>query len=100
MKLPPKERLSSLAVVIALAAVLIVLGVLQYRWSVEVSEASALRMQATLHSSLLSWRQDLYHELAQAGDAFQFFGAADSKAPLAEAAQRYREAKRLAPAAV
>ncbi len=92
MKLPPKERLSSLAVVIALAAVLMVLAVLQYRWSGEVSEASTLRMEAALHSSLLGWRQDLYRELAQSGDAFQFFGAASSKATLAEAAQRYREA--------
>jgi signal transduction histidine kinase len=75
---------------------LIVLGALQYRWSGEVSEASALRMQAALHSSLLSWRQDLYRELAQAGDAFQFLGAGDSKATLAEAAQRYREARRVA----
>jgi two-component system, OmpR family, sensor histidine kinase SenX3 len=96
MKPSLQERLSSLAVVVALAAVLIVLGVLQYHWSRVVSDATTMRMQASLHSSLLNWRQDFYRELAQAGDAFQFPSAADSKTTRAEAARRYREARRVA----
>ncbi len=96
MKLPPKERLTSLAAVMALAAVLVVLGVLQYRWSREISEATTIRMQVSLHTSLLNWRQDLYRELAQAGDAFQFPATGDDKATLAEAARRYHDARRVA----
>src|SRR5258708_16024813 len=49
--------------VVARAEVLLVLGVLQYRWSVEVSSAEARRMQETLERSLLNVRQDVNREL-------------------------------------
>lgn len=52
-------------VVLALAAVLVSLAVLQYRWSGEVSVATTQRMQAALHSSLNSFRQDLSRELSE-----------------------------------
>ena len=96
MKLSLQERFSSVAVVVALAAVLIVLGVMQYHWSRAVSDATTMRMKASLHSSLLNWRQDFYRELGQAADPLQFPAAADSKSTLAEAARRYREANRVA----
>jgi len=40
VKLPLKERVSFAAIVIALAAVLLVLAMVQYRWSTQVSEVA------------------------------------------------------------
>ena len=95
MKLPRKERLASSAVVIALAGVLAVLAVLQYRWSREVSEAASDRMKASLQNSMVGLRQDLYRELSGLGMAFQGDPAARTTTHDGDAfAQRLREWKR------
>ena len=47
----------------AMAAVLVGLAVLQYRWSGQVSDATRAQMLANLHMSLMSFRQDFGHEL-------------------------------------
>jgi signal transduction histidine kinase len=47
----------------ALAAVLVGLAVLQYRWSGQVSAATRAQMLGNLHVSLMSFRQDFAHEL-------------------------------------
>src|SRR5579871_1993044 len=93
MKFRLKDRLFSSAVIVALAGVLIVLAVLQYRWGREVSEATSVRMQAGLHGSMMNVRQDLYHELASAGVALQ----PDSSADLVGVVQRLEEWSRTAP---
>jgi len=66
LKLPPKQCVSSAAIVIALAAVLLVLAVVQYRWSSQMSEVARARMKANLQASLMGFRQDLYRELSAA----------------------------------
>src|SRR5215469_3574341 len=71
MKLPLKERVLLSGAAIALAAVLISLAVLQYRWAREVSDAANTRLQANLQSSMLGWRDDLYRELAGVFSALQ-----------------------------
>ena len=43
LKLPPKQCVSSAAIVIALAAVLLVLAMVQYRWSTQMSEVAGMR---------------------------------------------------------
>jgi signal transduction histidine kinase len=58
-----KERLLQWIVVPALAAVLIGLAVLQYRWSGQLSEATRTQMQSTLQRSLMGFRQDFAKEL-------------------------------------
>ena len=65
MKFASKERVFSWASAIALGCVLVALGVMQYRWSGEVSAATATRMQANLQSSLMDFRQDLAREMAR-----------------------------------
>ena len=65
MRFAAKERVFSWATAIALVCVLVALGILQYRWSGEVSEAATTRMQANLQSSLMDFRQDLARELAR-----------------------------------
>jgi signal transduction histidine kinase len=71
MKLPSKERFFSSAVIVALTVVLVVLAVLQYRWSQEISEATATRMEIALHTSMMGFQQDLYRELTNVCFAFQ-----------------------------
>jgi signal transduction histidine kinase len=46
-----------------MAAVLMGLAVLQYRWSGQVSDATRAQMLANLHVSLMSFRQDFAREL-------------------------------------
>src|ERR1051326_1791128 len=58
-----RERLLRWVAMPAMAAVLIGLAVLQYRWSGQVSDATRAQMLANLHVSLASFRQDLSHEL-------------------------------------
>jgi signal transduction histidine kinase len=58
-----KERLLQWIVVPAMAAVLIGLAVLQYRWSGQLSEASRTQMQSNLQRSLMGFRQDFSKEL-------------------------------------
>jgi signal transduction histidine kinase len=85
VKLPLTQRWSSFALVAALAAILVVLGVMQYRWSQEVSEAASVRMQSSLHVALLGWRQDLYREFGSVAQALRPAGphANDSEAQIA-----------------
>ena len=58
------NRKFSTAVVLVLAAVLIGLAVLQYRWSGEMSVANSDRMAMELEASLLRLREDLHIEVA------------------------------------
>lgn len=71
MKLPAKERLLSSAVIAGLTAVLVVLAVLQYHWSRQISEATATRMETALRSSMSGFRADLYRELTNICFALQ-----------------------------
>ena len=51
------------AVVIGLGATLVVLAVLQYRWSNQVSQAESDRMKASLHIASTQFQQDFSREL-------------------------------------
>jgi Signal transduction histidine kinase len=61
---PSKDRVTTWAVPVLLACVLVATAVLQYRWSREVSEAASTRMQASLQNSMMNFRLDLARELA------------------------------------
>ena len=87
MKLPLRERVFLSGAAIVLAAVLISLAVLQYRWAREVSDAANTRLQANLQSSMLGWHDDLYRELAGVFSALQA-GATD---PLQDKAREYSQ---------
>src|SRR5215468_1553624 len=71
MKLPSKKSVLWPAVVCALAAVLVTLGVLQYRWSTEISEAAKSRMRADLIRSMIDFRQDFLRELTSVAVALE-----------------------------
>src|SRR5258708_16884616 len=63
MKSATKERLFLWVAVPALAAVLVALAVMQYRWSGQVSAATKAQMESNLQMSLLGFRQDFTREL-------------------------------------
>jgi two-component system, OmpR family, sensor histidine kinase SenX3 len=92
MRLPSRERLVLTAVVFALAAVLLALALLQYRWSREVSAAASARMQANLQLSMVAFRQDLYRELAAVCGVFQ----TTSEMSSVRSAERFEEWSRTA----
>jgi signal transduction histidine kinase len=71
MKLASRKSALWRAVVCALAAVLVTLGVLQYRWSKEISVAAASRMRADLIRSMISFRQDFLRELTSVAVALE-----------------------------
>lgn len=71
MKLFRQERTASTLVILGLAAILVVLAVLQFRWSRQISDADAARIRGRLQSSLLSFRQDLQRELGAICFPFQ-----------------------------
>lgn len=90
MRLPLKERVFLSGVVIALAAVLVALAILQYRWAREVSDAYSVRLQANLDTSMLGWRDDLYRELTSVFSAFQVNPGQSSYEKAAQYAQQYQ----------
>jgi signal transduction histidine kinase len=63
MKSTNKERFFWWGLVPALAAVLVALAVMQYRWSDEVSAANKAQMQSSLQTSMMGFRQDLAREM-------------------------------------
>jgi signal transduction histidine kinase len=71
MRFLPSRTTWSVIIVVCLVAILAVLAVLQYIWSGEVSEAERERMQASLRTSTLQFRQEFNRDLQQLVFAFQ-----------------------------
>jgi signal transduction histidine kinase len=65
MKLPFKERHFSTAITVLAVIVVIALGVLQYRWSNQVSEATSIRLADSLQMSMINWHLDLFRVLSE-----------------------------------
>jgi signal transduction histidine kinase len=63
MKPSTKERVFTWAAIPALTMVLVILAVLQYKWSAQVSTANRAQLQANLQASLFGFRMDLTREL-------------------------------------
>src|SRR5262249_17452555 len=87
---PLKERVFLSGVVFALAAILTALAVLQYHWAREVSDATSARLQASLDSSMMSWRDDLFRELVSVFGALQADPVLPGRDKAAQYAQQYR----------
>ncbi len=75
-----RERLFRWVAVPALAGVLALLAVLQYKWSGQVSAAAKAQMQSNLQVSLLGFRQDFARELGSAG--VEIRAALDASVPV------------------
>ena len=79
-----------------MAAVLVLLAVLQYRWSLEISRADRTRIESSLNTSVTQFRQEFYRELAQVSTAFHSDPAAEPDDLLQTYADRYEEWSRTA----
>jgi signal transduction histidine kinase len=76
--------------VAALAAVLVLLAVLQYRWSLEISRAERTRIEASLNTSVNQFRQEFYRELTQVSTAFHSDPTAEPDDFWSSYAERYQ----------
>ena len=65
MKMPIKEREFSTVIIILAVIVVIVLGVLQYRWSNQVSEATSIRLADSLQMSMINWHLDFFRVFSE-----------------------------------
>ncbi len=65
MKRGLHERASAIVLVIATAAVVVVLAVLQYRWSNQLSEATAVRLADSLQMSMINWHLNFFRDLSE-----------------------------------
>jgi signal transduction histidine kinase len=79
-----------------LAAVLVLLAVLQYRWSLEISRAERTRIEASLNTSVNQFRQEFYRELTQVSTAFHSDPAAEPDDFWSGYAERYQAWERTA----
>ena len=79
-----------MALVAVLAAVLVLLAVLQYRWSLEISRAERTRIEASLNTSVTQFRQEFYRELTQVSTAFHGDPAAEPDDFWSSYAERYQ----------
>src|SRR5579862_2938966 len=62
----PLKRISLWAALgVSAALVMIVLAVLQYRWSKQVSEATSLRLGDSLEMSMVNWQAELFRHFSQ-----------------------------------
>ncbi len=94
MKHRSKQFFASLAVITALGAVLVVLALLQYRWSTQVAEADRERLQTTLQTAMNQFREDLHRELANVGSAFDIGRAESAKQAESLFPERYENWER------
>ena len=58
-------------VVVAMAAVLIVVAILQYRWTTQLSDADEAQSQAQIQSLMMNWHLDFYREFSGAASSLQ-----------------------------
>ena len=65
MRLPIKEREFSAVIITLAVIVVIVLGVLQYRWSNQVSEATSIRLADSLQMSMINWHLDFFRVFSE-----------------------------------
>jgi signal transduction histidine kinase len=65
MKFHIKEREFSTVIIILAVIVVIVLGVLQYRWSNQVSEATSIRLADSLQMSMINWHLDFFRVFSE-----------------------------------
>ena len=70
MKPRPRQSWPFLVVIAALGIILVLLAVLQYRWSGQISAAERARMQAILNTSAGQFRGELVSELHRICSAF------------------------------
>jgi signal transduction histidine kinase len=91
MKLHIKEREFSTVIIILAVIVVIVLGVLQYRWSNQVSEATSIRLADSLQMSMINWHLDFFRVFSEVCVALRVDPDSTSQDDWDQYARRYAD---------
>ena len=94
MKMPIKEREFSTVIIILAVIVVIVLGVLQYRWSNQVSEATSIRLADSLQMSMINWHLDFFRVFSEVCVALRVDPDSSTQEDWAQYARRYADWKK------
>src|ERR1700689_776751 len=94
MKLRIKEREFSTVIIILAVIVVIVLGVLQYRWSNQVSEATSIRLADSLQMSMINWHLDFFRVFSEICVAMRVDPDSSTQDDWEQYARRYEEWKK------
>src|SRR6202166_4945605 len=94
MRLPIKEREFSTVIIILAVIVVIVLGVLQYRWSNQVSEATSIRLADSLQMSMINWHLDFFRVFSEICVALRVDPDSSTQDDWAQYARRYADWKK------
>ena len=90
-----KERAFTAAMAIPAAIVIIVLAVLQYRWSNQVSEATSIRLADSLQMSMINWHLDLFRDFSEVCVAMGVKPEQATQQDLDEYARRFADWKKV-----
>jgi len=94
MRFPIREREFSTVIIILAVIVVIVLGVLQYRWSDQVSEATSIRLADSLQMSMINWHLDFFRAFSEICVALRVDPESRMQENWNQYAQRYAEWKK------
>jgi len=94
MKLHIKEREFSTVIIILAVIVVIVLGVLQYRWSNQVSEATSIRLADSLQMSMINWHLDFFRVFSEICVALRVDPESSTQGDWDQYARRYTDWKK------
>jgi signal transduction histidine kinase len=94
MRVQIKEREFSTLIIILAVIVVIVLGVLQYRWSNQVSEATSIRLADSLQMSMINWHLDFFRALSEVCMAMRVDSDLSAQSNWDQYARRYAEWER------
>ncbi len=91
MKIPFREHSVSTVVIIPSALIVIALGVLQYRWSSRISEATAIRLADSLQMSMINWQKDFFRYFSEVGLALRIDPIDDQSGNISQYIRRFAE---------
>ena len=79
-----KQSLGAYGIIAGLSALLVVLGVLQFRWSNQIRTAELQRKQAALEAGMNGFREDFHRELAGICTSFTYRPLGRTETPATE----------------
>jgi signal transduction histidine kinase len=94
MRLMIKERAFTTGMIILAVVVVIVLGVLQYRWSNQVSEATSVRLADSLQMSMINWHLDFFRDFSEICIAMRVEQGAGARDDWNQYGRRFEEWKK------
>jgi len=82
---------ASLLLPVGMTVLLIIVAVLQYRWTTQLNEATEVRVGSNLQSSMMAWNLDFYGELSAICIALQVGPDSGARDSWDDYLQRYAE---------